>query len=127
MSSLTDLLSRVEEATGADRKLDWRLADFAGHEAFDRDSALWPPFGVGSKVERAIPTYTASLDAALALCERVLPGWWWAVGRYGPDGLVSANVSRDGKKHGADVMAPTPALALISATLRALIAAEESR
>ena len=27
-----------------------------------------------------IPKLTASLDAAVALCERVLPGWWWRVG-----------------------------------------------
>ena len=50
------LLSRVEALTGPDRGIDAELARMIGEK----------PFGC--------PTYTASVDAALAFAEKVLPG-----------------------------------------------------
>ena len=58
-SALSDLLLRVEGATGP---------NFALEEEIDRV--------VGKSGLVVPPAYTGSLDAALALVIRVLPGWW---------------------------------------------------
>ena len=60
MSDLADLKRRVEEATGPDRELDVEL---------------WVIDPKDSEPESAIPPYTASLDATVALIERVMPGF----------------------------------------------------
>jgi hypothetical protein len=58
---LTTLLERVMRAPGPDRELDYAISRFADGE-LARHSSLHLP-------------YTASIDAALALVERKLPGW----------------------------------------------------
>jgi hypothetical protein len=73
-TQIEGLIERVRAATGPDRETDWRIA-----QAFDLpepwpESALWPPFAPSSKFDKAIPHCTASIDAALALVDRVLPG-----------------------------------------------------
>jgi hypothetical protein len=132
-AALAELLGRVEACTGPDRELDEQIAMCVagfkpnitlGHELL----------GNLRQVPAYPPKYTASLDAALALCERVLlpalldvEGTWeprdkrawpaWSV-RWYPGG-----VDRDGKSWHAQVgSARTPALALLSAMLKALIA-----
>jgi hypothetical protein len=67
VSGLHDLLRRVSAAPGPDLQLDC-----------DIECELSPTWG-SAILDRAKP-YTASLDAAIGLCERVLPGWWWKVG-----------------------------------------------
>lgn len=73
---------------------------------------------------------TTSLDAALALAERVLPGWWWTAGRcgltchasVGPDSkfIGEPDLSKFDSGFHADVPNPsTPAIALCIAILRA--------
>jgi len=115
--TLSDLLEKVRACEGADREVDRLIV-----EAFGTKPSGIPVcaniLGIGA--------FTSSVDAALALVERVLPGWWWAVGQYS-GGAASANVSRDGKRHGPDVMAPTPALALLAALLTALLAEEAGK
>ena len=124
---LTELLSRVETATGSDVRLDGDIAVALGvfrpvqarHERVFGNS--WHVKLTGSVMFMA-PAYTASLDAALALVERVLPGAGWLCGvaqdhymaeifrtRY-----VSGVIPRMGYAE-----APTPALALLAALLRA--------
>jgi len=129
VSALADLRARVEAATGADRVLDWQVGAATGHSSFDHDSALWPPFREGSRAEKAVPAYTASLDAVLALVGEKLPGWhvnelhqrpdeplWWA------DLLVREIEGPPGDEPTwrANAHAATPALALLSALLAAL-------
>lgn len=81
MIEITELLERVKVATGPDRALDAAIL------------CAFPPFGVkwkpdpkvigratfehviGDGDSRGAPTYTASIDAALALVKRVMPGW----------------------------------------------------
>lgn len=60
MSDLAELLVRVKAATGPDREID-RAIERLEH---------------GPDVIPFTPAYTASIDAALALVERVLPGWF---------------------------------------------------
>lgn len=102
MADLKDLIARCERATGGDRELDVRLyaellddRDIIERETWITGRSRQPPHdecALGridpGKVQRnftaafhapEIPAYTSSIDAALALCERVLPGWWWHV------------------------------------------------
>lgn len=64
------------------------------------------------------PHFTASIDAALALVERMLPGWQWLVGRneIEPKGTCYLLHAR---KHSYG-SAPTPALAILLALLDAI-------
>ena len=101
---LQALLERVEKATGPDRLLSRDLAR---------------TFGM-------LGHYTASIDAALALVERVLPGWHWI--RKSP---LSMTVYQDPKDEKAwavhfDGAGATPALSLLAAILKALIAQQEA-
>lgn len=67
LAVLDDLIERLEKAGGPDRELDIALTKqfIAGKQYRHPDLA---------------PPYTTSLDAAVALVERVLPGWGWQVG-----------------------------------------------
>ncbi|GAA2867013.1 hypothetical protein GGQ99_001348 [Aminobacter niigataensis] len=72
-----------------------------------------------------VPRYTASLDAAVALVERVLPSWEWQVGddaHFGKYGAVYQSLSEGGAGLSEEdmVSAATPAIALLIATLKAL-------
>jgi len=101
------LLSKVSEATGADRKLDRRIA---------RELDAAEP-GV------AVPDYTASVDHCIGLVDRVLPGWRWRVG-YGPIGIrVYAFV--DSGETWYEAMAPTVPLALLGAIIKAKASGEK--
>lgn len=62
---------------------------------------------------------TTSLDAALALAERVLPGWSWTVGTRDVPGCTAVIDSNGGSPILGEAIAPTPALALCIAILRA--------
>lgn len=129
-SNLTPLLSRVEEATGPDRELDRDIAEHFYPEILTREHRVV----VGGQFAWQHPTYgltrcehyTASLDAALALCERVLPGWLRFVGDLDPtDPRATATVCQGliGSLSGRG-FAPRNqyALALLAALLRAKIA-----
>lgn len=101
-----DLIERVRNATGPDREIDW-----------DVDEALTgevPDF-------HGCPRYTASIDAALALVERVLPGWQIAMGTCGEDDIPWACLTEpDDDCRDFPASAPTIPLALIAALLSAL-------
>lgn len=102
MSALSELRERVEKASGPDRELDARIALFAGDFSIRMDA------GHGYRIFRGKPEryqasilsgsgtegdacralgysvlsvlrYTASIDAALALVERKLPGQGWSL------------------------------------------------
>lgn len=134
---LTDLLARVEGASGPDREIDHdicKLFNPGNYEVFEenfrRDLAEAAKNGLAEKRKDAvrdmsfwmIDRYTASIDAALALMGRVLPGWDWTVSRGG-----FAEVQEPDKGDMGSFWqsrAATPALAILAATLRALIAKE---
>ena len=111
--SLSALLERVEGATGGDRALDSAI-----ERACFGDAPITE--GWGGTLD-----YTASVDAALALIGRVLPGadpkiWRWR-GQWG--------ASLHDPENGSMVIAqhhysPTPALALCAALLAAMIGEE---
>lgn len=121
---LRGLIERLEKLERPSRDADWRVEQvLVRPEAFP-ETALWPPFMVGSKFERSIPSYTASLDAAVALVERVLPGWSWEARKSGfGSGQASVWNPMEQPQPGTTIRADhksSPAIALVIATLRAL-------
>ena len=69
---IASLLAKVKAATGPDSDLDRAIINGLGYHAWAgrmsyRDPPMWVDFG-SSHV-------TGSIDAALALVERLLPGW----------------------------------------------------
>lgn len=144
MSDLPHLLTRIESAEKADRELDFAVAlasglyqlqePEGGREEGDTTQyvryvhPIYKTVWSGS-IGACVPEITASVDAALALVERMLPGWAWRI-EYWPG--QSAKV--DLWERGADgwhsypmvslqhVRGKTPALAILAALLKALLA-----
>lgn len=129
MGERDELIARLEALTESDRDVDGML-HLALHPARDcfnpdkgfEDGQIW------SNVEWDwfdTPTYTASLDAAVALVERVRPigtgpgKWHW----YADD--RSSAVWPDGIYDESAVQAANPAIALCLALLRS--STEEDR
>lgn len=127
-----NLLSRLQGLTAPDREVD-ALIMGACFEWAKPEPPYLAPHCVGDQpiywhapepyYKRPAPELTASLDAVVALCERVLPGW--TIASIGQD---------DGKRWHAELRqghrtsystvslagAPTPAIALLIAILTAL-------
>lgn len=81
MTDLTALRQRLEAATGPDREIDsailqWELDSLSDAERMRRAEAAWAERGTPQQGKGPPLNYTASLDAAIALVERVLPKWW---------------------------------------------------
>jgi len=85
VAKLRELLARVERATGPDREIDSALSELFGlvDEAHCRS---WCVMDGRTDITREMfirawsEHYTESIDAVVALCKLVLPGWWWKVG-----------------------------------------------
>lgn len=76
---MLDLIKRLEEATGPCRELDARLLLW---EHPSLGSYPWMQTSIGKWIRKdgnasivSAPNVTSSIDAAVALAERVLPGW----------------------------------------------------
>lgn len=67
----TPLITSLEQAGEGSRELD-KLVALATTHPYGVDAADWDGF----------PAYTTSVDCALALAERVLPGWFISLERY---------------------------------------------
>lgn len=109
---LNELLERLEKAEGPD---------------FDLDVDIQKTFFGEKDWLELCRSYTSSLDAAVALCEQVLPGWEWTIDRarsctLEPPGydfrLGKGLISEDGA---------TPALALCTALVRALMETKDGQ
>lgn len=143
---ITSLIEKLEGAAGPSIALDaeicWTLERDRATSAFWRGAMGRPgplpdefsrlPHGLGmASLEAGSPNYTASLDVALALAERVLPGWYWRAGRtplgqwhhgrytYGWAHLSRTDASNCDRGDESTGWAATPALALCAAILRA--------
>jgi hypothetical protein len=148
---LSDLIERVEAATGPDRELDYRLAYFLGwrfsgfewaKQSRDQDwlsddefatldemaggwkrpdQKEWPYPGTNTN---EVPLWTASLDAAIGLVERVLPGWAWDVEGGGLRNhahlLEPPKTPKEAWQGQTGQFGATPAIALMLALLHAL-------
>lgn len=132
-----NLLSRLEGLTAPDREVD-ALIMGACFEWAKPEPPYLAPHCVGDQpiywhapepyYKRPAPELTASLDAAIALCERVLPGWSGDIDIGKPiadNGKVGARLFPPGdgwQNHAGE--GPTPAIALLIAILTALEARE---
>ncbi len=113
IGAMKELLGRVEGATGADWWIDGEIyiALFVPHEQagrIDHDRGVagwWPKDGPYESSIRTAP-YTSSIDACVALIEKVLPGWWVACGlctlsghaSIGPDYNAAGAMARHARR-----------------------------
>lgn len=124
--SLSDLIARLEKATGPHRELDLRIARAHGW----RDcGAAWARPGETHSSVWAPPAFTASIEAALTL---VPEGWEYHISNRAPaphtgrayvhNGemqFIGGGMVRNPKYRGYETTASIPALALCIAALRA--------
>ena len=106
MGDLNELVERVKAATGPDRELDYAISRFADGE-LARHSSLHLP-------------YTASIDAALALTERMLPGWDYVLEGASRHCFVLMHPDNEDGEGVFVETAATSALAILAALLTAL-------
>ena len=129
MSDLTELLERVKAATGPDRELDgdvW-LAVISGATrrnvmaAWPDEDVIWEYHDPERNTmfrDNMIPRLSASIDAAVAIVERKMPGWVWQVRK---SGYVELHHPTHHLKDEIGT-AKTPPLSILAALLSALIA-----
>lgn len=131
---LQGLLERVEKEHGPDRSLDGAIyieftipKERIGRVDQSDGVVGWHPNDAPYVSAVDVPKYTASIDAALALAERVSPGW---IEVNGPRKYL--NIPTPVPNHwraevsGWTGWGHTAPLAILSALLRALIAQKET-
>ena len=123
MGDVTGLVERLEKATGGDREIDLDLMVIlhgGPRERYLTDELGRLEFGHQWK-------FTASIDAALSLVERVLPMWDICLSRVKGDEAATWNavVGEPDSFSGSEATSPTPALALCLAALKALAQGNE--
>ena len=120
----TDLVKRLE-AGETGREIDAEVFRHFGYtikmiEGFGGGKFLaYPPDGP-ERCEPARLAVSTSLDAAVALVERVIPKCEWSIDKF--DGDPVAHVDHPNDPHGMlgrRAQAPTPAAALVAALLKA--------
>ncbi|KAB2680372.1 hypothetical protein [Brucella pseudintermedia] len=136
---MTDLITRLSKLDAPDREVDAEICialqyvtqKGATNIRRDTDEEFkdeWLDFEVDGELwTEKTPKLTASVDATIALAERVLPGWKWRVGRTElfPNGWAyvhkydPSNCDRKDEAACADGRAANPAIALLIALLRA--------
>jgi hypothetical protein len=126
MTKYADIIDRLEKATGRNRDIDVAIAA----AAIPKSAGSWidqdHPWCNDHPEDEEAPEFTASIDAAIALVERMLP----EANCYGVEkepkcwtGYVSRNCVSDGHWL-KEASAPTAPAALLIALFRALEAKE---
>ena len=116
--SLQGLIERVRAATGPDRELEIAIGTTIGGWTYQPHVPHCFKWNDGQRDRpNGPPSYTASIDAALSLVERVLPEHDWILGHTNGGLTIHCQLGPD-----ADKMAfgETPALAILLALLSAL-------
>ena len=126
----SDLIAKLEALDGPSREVDAEiLGSLDGeHNLITRyyDAVIgWDTInGLGVRNYGHPAPLTASIDAASALVERVLPGWSWEARRSGfGNGQASVWNPMEQPRPGTTIRADhksSPAIALLIATLKAL-------
>jgi hypothetical protein len=88
MSEINALIEKLKVATGPDRRIDGDIAEALKQvpawctKRHHTQPELWSDGGPGLRAKTWLAEkYTDSIDAALALVERVLPGVDWSIDR----------------------------------------------
>ena len=147
MTDLSTLISRLEEATGADREIDvevcllWQAPNEHYREPWRRPILLAREHQFPGTLEyveisgvsaRSAPKVTESIDAVLSLAERVLPGWCPHVGQNVHHKHWNGALQRVDEVN-QDIISITathlasPALALLLAILKAKLSEQETQ
>jgi len=133
--TLTALLMLAEKATAGSRELDYAIAEWAhsrllaSYRRLDGDNGWYsddPPISGANKIAPA-DAYTFSIDCALGLVERLLPGWRVAIYQMAGHWQVSlAEVDAETDLAVDDYFedGPTAPLAILRTLLRSLISQE---
>jgi hypothetical protein len=112
-----NLILKLEQSTGADRGIDFKLARLCGWsvesvvDEAGKSRDLW--LAPGTSAPGKVPRFTSYLDAARSLADRVLPD---QVAAITIDGACRATVN-----DGPTVEGANPALALCLAVLKTAI------
>jgi hypothetical protein len=142
LATLEALRTRINAATGPDLELDGMIAklareippdaQFMRENIYGQDSNTWYTGGYGAYVYYNPEPYTALIDAALALVERLLPGWRWGLvhqqGGENSDAMdgyhfwLESPTGNDEHQIGPMATGPT---AILAALLTALIAQQK--
>lgn len=139
MTDLSSLISKLEQAKGPDRELDLEIAQTLAPDIV----VLMHDTSTGKNNPHTYRQFTDSIDCAVWLCERVLPGWNYHVGGcpkefltdidrpysaelMGPVtwGVIDPEVGQEPIYDTAYAQAHTAALAVTAAVLRAKQAME---
>lgn len=131
----SDLIAKLEELDGPDPEVDAEICialQYGGKSSEGATNVRTDPdwdgvllFEIGNEdCCSPIPELTASIDAASALVERVLPGWSWEARRSGfGNGQASVWNPMEQPRPGTTIRADhksSPAIALPIAALKAL-------
>lgn len=131
--TLNALLERIEKAEGPDRELDGELCRILLGWTYEKMKGDRVPYwrtprnaGLYYMRESGPLPLTSSLDAALTLVERELPGWNPIIGRHRDAGdrgdrWRGTLIPPDARLGTFALWGATPALALLAALLRAKI------
>jgi hypothetical protein len=139
--SIAEIITQLEEANGPNYALEVEIFKLVHPEYAcyiqGRGGLIHPQDGEDVRVQSNVrsPNYTASVDASLHLLKKVLPGWyvenlcqWEATvlrerGEWMCD-LVAPQKPGEGRVHSKCPHAPSPAIALCIAILKAKQAQE---
>lgn len=120
MSEISELIERLEKATGPDREIDCAIKELLDPRYKPKDRVIYYGEATGEHVGEdgqfyKAPAYTASLDAALMLVPEDHP---WAVGDLNEDDFPWACVTN---QHTVDFNGngSTPAVSMCIAALKA--------
>jgi hypothetical protein len=148
MQKLEELIAALEKATGPDRWLDakidaalrvgtvkmrgggyeWAWSNFpvwAHHKQHQGMCGVQHANGDLGLVWDSDP-FTSSIDAAVALVGRVLPGWVWGISALGDVLLYERDDSPAAYRTKIKLDHPVPAIALCLATLRSKLTQEKN-
>jgi len=139
--TLSDLIARLETASGPDRELDAAIHRLLAGSPTDH----WYNFFGEWITDQNCPHISASIDAAVALAERVLPGWTWSIAGCPEDFLtdkdkpfsaeligpvswkvIDREVGEEPVYETAHAQHSLPAIALLIAILKAKEASDEA-
>ena len=122
MGDIAALLERVRAAKGPDYEIDCEIAQALEFETTfsEDDGSCFVRFQPGALIMLPVPSYTASVDAALALVERKLPGAEMKLQINGPDRDWQTACVRVSPLTMLCGECPTLPLAIVSALLQAL-------
>lgn len=103
-----EIVARLERLTAPDREvnreIDWHFSEWENMGGYLVRHKITGEMKGTSYPES--PAYTASLDAAIGLVERVLPGWWGSYATKGHPAFENADDAESGRIFTAELYGP---------------------